>query len=74
MTDRILSRCLWTTIMGLIVGSALSSLVLLYSGLFKLITAQYETGGIVSGSGILVGVACWGLCKHSDDLIDRRPA
>jgi hypothetical protein len=72
MTDRLLSRFLWTTIMGLIAASAMGCLVLLYSGLFRLITLQFEAGGVVTGAGILLGVACWLICKHSDDLIDRR--
>jgi hypothetical protein len=72
MTDRILSRCLWLSVMGLIGGSAMGSLILIYSGLFRLITRQLEVGGIVTASGIALAGACWVLCKHSDDLIDRR--
>lgn len=60
------------TIMSLIVATAMGALVLLYSGLFKFIAREFEGGGAVVGAGILLGVACWGLCKHCDDLIDRR--
>jgi len=72
MSDRILSRCLWLVIMGLIAGSALGGLVLMYSGLFKLISQQFEAGGVIAGAGVLLGAGCWILCKHSDDLIDRH--
>lgn len=72
MSDRILSRCLWVLIMGLIAGSALGGLVLMYSGLFKLITRQFEAGGVIAAAGVLLGAGCWVLCKHSDDLIDRH--
>jgi hypothetical protein len=72
MTDRILSRCLWLLVMGLIAGSALGGLVLMYSGLFKLISQQFESGAVIAFSGILLGSGCWILCKHSDDLIDRQ--
>jgi hypothetical protein len=72
MTDRVLSRCLWLTIMSLIAGSAMGSLVLIYSGLSGLMGRQFEDGGVLVGSGIILGAACWALCRHSDDLIDRR--
>ncbi|MDB5321258.1 MAG: hypothetical protein JWN40_2889 [Phycisphaerales bacterium] len=72
MTDRILSRCLWLIIMSLIAGSAVGSLVLIYSGLFRLIMRQFDTGGLVVGAGTALATACWALCRHSDDLIDRR--
>jgi len=72
MSDRILSRCLWLVIMGLIAASALGGLVLMYSGLFKLISRQFEAGGVIAASGMLLGAGCWVLCKHSDDLIDRH--
>ena len=72
MTDRILSRCLWLLIMSLIGGCAVGGLILMYSGFFLLITRQFETGGVVTTSGVALIAACWALCKHSDDLIDRR--
>ena len=74
MSDRLLSRCLWLVMMCLITASAMGSLVMLYSGLFNLITRQFESGGTVFGVGILLGVGCWVLCKHCDDLVDRRRA
>jgi hypothetical protein len=41
MTDRFLSRCLWLMVMSLIAGSAMGSLVLIYSGLFRMIMRQF---------------------------------
>jgi hypothetical protein len=73
MTDRLLARCLWFMIMALIAGSALGSLILMYSGLFTLIGQQFLIGGIAVGSGVVLGVGAWMLCKHSEDLMDRRP-
>jgi hypothetical protein len=70
--DRLLTRGLWLVVMCLIAGTAMGGLVLLYSGLFQLISMQLQAGGIVLGAGVLLGVASWMLCKHSDDLIDRR--
>jgi high-affinity Fe2+/Pb2+ permease len=72
MADRLLSRCLWMIIMGLIVTAALGCLILVYSGLFRLISFQWQSGGMVLGAGVLLGTGCWALCRHSDDLIDRR--
>jgi hypothetical protein len=72
MTDRLLARCLWLLIMALIAGSALGSLILMYSGLFSLIGRQFLMGGIVVGSGVVLGAGAWMLCKHSEDLMDRR--
>jgi len=73
MTDRVLSRCLWLLIMILIASSAMGSLILMYSGLFNLIGQRFQIGGLVVSAGIILGVAAWMLCKHSDDLMDRRP-
>jgi polyferredoxin len=73
MTDRLLARCLWLLIMALIAGSALGSLILMYSGLFSLIGHRFLMGGIVVASGMVLGVGAWMLCKHSEDLMDRRP-
>ena len=71
MADRILSKCLWLSIMLLISGSAVGGLMLFYSGLFRLIGGQFEAGGMALGLGSLLAGACWALCRHSDDLIDR---
>lgn len=71
MTDRILTRCTWLVIMGLIAGSAIASLMLLYAGLSRLIASQFAGGAALLGVGAIVGSGCYVLCKHSDDLIDR---
>jgi hypothetical protein len=72
MTDRLLARCLWLLIMSLIAACAMGCLILVYSGLFRLVTLQFESGGVIAAAGTALGAACWVLCKHSDDLIDRR--
>ena len=50
----------------------MGSLMLIYSGLFRVIMRQFEVGGVVTGAGVALAAACWALCRHSDDLIDRR--
>jgi hypothetical protein len=45
----------------------------MYSGLFSLIGHRFLMGGIVVASGVVLGVGAWMLCKHSEDLMDRRP-
>ena len=57
----------------LIASSAMGSLILMYSGLFNLIGQRFQIGGLVVSAGIILGVAAWMHCKHSDDLMDRRP-
>jgi len=71
MTDRLLTRCTWLVIMTLIAGSAIASLMLLYTGLSRLIGLQFTAGLGLLGGGMLSGVGCYILCKNSDDLIDR---
>ena len=71
MTDRILTRCTWLVIMGLIAGSAITCLMTLYMGLSRLITGQLAGGVTCLGVWAIVGAGCYVLCKHSDDLIDR---
>ena len=71
MADRFLARCLWAVIMGLIAASAVAALVLLYSGLFHLISRNLESATLALGTGSLLLGGCWALCRHSDDLIDR---
>ena len=72
MTDRLLSRCLWLLIMILIASSAMGSLVLMYSGLFNLINQRFQAGSATASAGVMLGVGAWMLCKHSEDLMDRR--
>ena len=72
MTDRLLARCLWLLIMALIAGSALGSLILMYSGLFSLLGRRFQAGGAVVSAGVVLGMGAWLLCKHSEDLMDRR--
>jgi hypothetical protein len=71
MNDRILSRSLWLVIMTMIAGSAVGGLLLFYTGLFRLISKEFEQGGLTLGSGLLLAGGCWALCRHCDDLIDR---
>lgn len=72
MPDRLVHRCLWLIVMSMIVASALGCLIFLYSGVFKLITQQFEPAGTAVGLALLLGAACWVLCRHCDDLVDRR--
>jgi hypothetical protein len=72
MSERLVFRFLWLIVMGLIVSSAMVCLIGLYSGVLKLITQQFESAGTALGLAALSGVTCWVLCRHCDDLIDRR--
>jgi hypothetical protein len=71
MSDRILARFLWLVIMSMIAVTALGGLLLIYTGLFRLIGRDLESGSFAFGSGLLLAGGCWALCCHSDDLIDR---
>jgi hypothetical protein len=72
MTDRLLSRCLWLIVMTLIVAAAFGALVLIYAGIFNLITRQIESGVASTVAGLFLGAICYVLCKNSEDLMDRR--
>ena len=72
MTDRFLARCMWMMVMALIAGSAFGGLVLLYSGIFSIIVRQFETGVASTCGGMGLALICYLLCKHSEDLMDRR--
>ena len=72
MTDRLLSRCLWLVVMTLIVATAFGALVMMYSGVFALITRQVEHGVASVFTGLGLAAVCYLLCKHSEDLMDRR--
>ena len=71
MLDRLLMGGLWLTIMGLIMFTAGSSLFLGYRGLFHLLSRQYPAGLTTAGCGIALGIACYSLVRHGDDLMDR---
>ncbi len=72
MTDRILYKSLWLVVMTLIAGTAFGALTMIFSGLFSMITRQLEGGVTTLGIGVGLAAVCYLLCKHSDDLIDRR--
>jgi len=59
-------------IMSLIAASAFGGLVLLYTGIFSLIVRQFETGVAATCGGLGLAFICYLLCKHSEDLMDRR--
>ncbi|HSI32511.1 MAG TPA: hypothetical protein VK986_02890 [Tepidisphaeraceae bacterium] len=72
MTDRLLYRSLWLVVMTLIVATAFGGLVMMYTGAFALITRQVEHGVACVFTGLGLAAVCYLLCKHSEDLMDRR--
>jgi hypothetical protein len=70
MMDRILTKTLNCSVMTLIVGTAIGSLLLGYRGLFRLVSNDPETGMIWLFSGIAMGIGCYLLCRHRHELAD----
>jgi len=70
MMDRILSKTLNGSVMTLIVGTAIGSLLLGYRGLFRLVCNDPETGIIWLFAGIAMGAGCFLLCRHRHELAD----
>jgi hypothetical protein len=70
MMDRILTKTLNCSVMSLIVGTAIGSLLLGYRGLFRLVSNDPETGMIWLFAGIVMGIGCFLLCRHRHELAD----
>jgi len=67
---RILAKTLNGSVMTLIVGTAIGSLLLGYRGLFRLVCNDPETGMIWLFAGIAMGFGCMLLCRHRHELAD----
>ena len=70
MIDRLLARTLNLAVMGLIVAAAAGALVLGYRGLFLMVTSRPEQGLTHAGLGVMLGAACYLLCRHRHELAD----
>ena len=70
MMDRLLSRALNYSVMGLIVSSALGALLLGYNGLFRAVTGRFEEGIVALAVGLGLAVLCFMLCRHRHELAD----
>jgi len=70
MMDRILNKTLNYTVMGLIVFTATTSLLLGYRGLFRLVSNDVEAGMAWVFVGAGLGVGCYLLCRHRHELAD----
>ena len=70
MMDRILTKTLNASVMTLIVGTAIGSLLLSYRGLFRLVSNDAETGMIWLFAGVAMGAGCFLLCRHRHELAD----
>ncbi|HEY8665841.1 MAG TPA: hypothetical protein VIL86_04205 [Tepidisphaeraceae bacterium] len=71
MLDRILWRFLWLIIMALITATAGAGLMLAYSGLFQLVGKHVVPGATSMGMALVLSIACYLLCRHGNDLMDR---
>jgi hypothetical protein len=71
MLDRLLNGALWLTVMTLITATAGAALILSYRGIFTLCANQYRNGATLLGTGAILGLACYLLSRHGNDLMDR---
>ncbi len=61
---------LWMTVMGLTMASGAAAVFLAYFGLVN-VTGGVSQGAAPMAAALLLGVTCWQLARHSNDLIDR---
>lgn len=71
MMDQLLSRLLWMVVMGLIVATGGAALCLLYNGLLLLCWGQFPVAAGFLPLTLLLAGACYLLCRHGNDLMDR---
>ena len=70
MIDRLLARTLNLAVMSLIVASAAGALLLGYRGLLHVVGSRPDRGVTHVALGILLGAACYLLCRHRHELAD----
>ena len=70
MMDRLLSRTLNVTVMGLIVASALGALLLSYRGVLAVVSSRPGDGVAALVIGVALAVVCVFLCRHRHELAD----
>ncbi len=71
LLDRLLSRLLRGVIILLITVAAGAALFLLYSGLIALCSGRFSPAVAMLGASAIASAACYGLCRHGNDLMDR---
>jgi hypothetical protein len=71
VTDRLLSCLLCGVVITLITATAGASLWLLYTGILRLCNAQFPPAAIMILIAALPAGACYVLCRHGNDLMDR---
>lgn len=69
--DRLLGRLLRSVIIFLITVAAGAALFLLYSGLIALCGGDFSPAVAMLGASAIASGACYGLCRHGNDLMDR---
>ena len=69
--DRLLSHLLRAVVMLLITLTAGGTVFLLYGGLIHLCSAHFLSAMTLLGACPLPSVACYALCRHANDLMDR---
>ena len=68
--DRLLIYALQLTIVGLICGCAVGSMIAGYQGFLQLLTHKVGGGGWIALS-LGLGIFSYQLCRHRHDLVDR---
>jgi hypothetical protein len=71
MMDRLLICTLQLTIVGLICGCALGSMLAGYHGFLQLLGRQFTGGSGWIALSLGLGVFAYQLCRHRHDLVDR---
>jgi hypothetical protein len=71
IADRLLSCLLCGVIIALITATAGAALWLLYGGILHLCIAQFPPAAAMLGGAFIPAAACYALCRHGNDLMDR---
>jgi hypothetical protein len=71
MMDRLLICTLQLTIIGLICGCGVGSVLTGYHGLLQLLARQFAPGVGWLALSLALGVFAYQLCRHRHDLVDR---
>lgn len=69
MTDRMINKAWWMTVMGLIVTAGVAGLFLIYRSMFDFLGGRWQVGLMSVIAGIGCAAATVALCRHRDELV-----